>query len=145
MDVLHPQHPPVAPDGCVGNALVDTALHLYADADLVGDASKRSTSGMHLAIQGGGTYFPNNGQSKRQGCIRHSTPEAEVVAADLATRCEGLPTLGLWDVINPGYGPVVFHEDHEAMIRVCHTGRPTMRTLLSSRSISVAVLKESQT
>ena len=35
--------------------------------------------------------FPLNAISKKQSCVSHSTPEAEIVAADLAIRTEGLP------------------------------------------------------
>src|SRR4051812_14337081 len=36
--------------------------------------------------------------SKRQSCVSHSTPEAELVALTYALRHEGLPGLSLWEV-----------------------------------------------
>ena len=36
----------------------------------------------HLNIQGPNTRFPLSGSSFRQGCVSHSTPEAEIVAID---------------------------------------------------------------
>ena len=57
--------------------------------------SLRSTSGGHLNIQGPNTRFPLSGSSKRQGCVSHSTPEAEIVAADVAMRSMGMPALKL--------------------------------------------------
>ena len=69
--------------GYVGDQRSDVQVHLYADADFAGDpSSKKSTTGVHLCLRGPLTYFPINGQSKRQGCVSHSTPEAEIVAAD---------------------------------------------------------------
>ena len=109
--------------GYGGNALPEATLHLYADADFAGDPeTKRSTTGLHLVVRGSFTHFPIHGQSKRQGCVSHSTPEAEIVAADYAIRQEGLPALSLWDVLAPGHEPMVFNEDNEAMIKVCKSG-----------------------
>ena len=65
----------------------DVHLALYADADFAGCVdSLRSTSGGHLNIQGPNTRLPLSGSSNRQGCVSHSTPEAEIVAADVAIR-----------------------------------------------------------
>ena len=75
--------------GWVGNSLKDLSIGLFADADYAGcGESLRSTSGAHMHIQGSHTRFPLAGISKRQGCVSHSTPEAEIVAADL--RCPSL-------------------------------------------------------
>lgn len=49
----------------------------------------------------GNTNFPINGQSKRQECVSHSTPEAETVAADVAIRQDGKPALDFWDFFAP--------------------------------------------
>ena len=74
----------------------DVRLALYADADFAGCVEPlRSTSGGHLNIQGSNTRFPLSGSSKRQGCVSHSTPEAEMVAADVAMRAMGMPALKL--------------------------------------------------
>ena len=43
----------------MGDGVAFLAPHLYADADLAGDAdTQRSTSGVHLAICGPHTNFP---------------------------------------------------------------------------------------
>jgi len=77
--------------GWVGDKIEDLSLGLFADADFAGCAqSLRSTSGSHLQVQGKFTRFPLAGGSKRQGCVSHSTPEAEIVAADTAL-------IGLWE------------------------------------------------
>ena len=78
--------------GWVGNKFDDLSLSLFADADFAGCAQTlRSTSGSHMHIQGKQTRFPLSGGSKRQGCVSHSTPEAEIVAADVTLRTMGLP------------------------------------------------------
>jgi len=75
--------------------------------------------------------------------VSHSTPEAEIVAADYAIRQEGMPALSFWDEIASGHPPMIFNEDNEAMIKVCRSGRnPTMRHLLRAHGVSVAYLKE---
>ena len=85
--------------GWVGNKFDDLSLALFADADFAGCAQTlRSTSGSHMHIQGKQTRFPLSGGSKRQGCVSHSTPEAEIVAADVTLRTMGLPALSIWDV-----------------------------------------------
>lgn len=70
-----------------------TTIHLYADADFAGESSKTSMSRVHVVMRGPHTNFPMNSRSKRLGCVRQSTPETEIVAADLAVRTEGIPAL----------------------------------------------------
>eukprot|EP00972_Heterocapsa_arctica_P072906 10765334-Heterocapsa_arctica.AAC.1 len=65
--------------GWVGDGLPAVQPHLYADAEFAGCvATQRSTSGYHFAIRDPNTCFPIAGVSKRQGCVSHSTPEAEM-------------------------------------------------------------------
>ena len=82
--------------GWVGDKFKDLSLSLFADADFAGCQSLRSTSGSHMHILGLHTRFPLSGGSKRQGCVSHSTPEAEIVAADVTLRTMGLPALSIW-------------------------------------------------
>jgi hypothetical protein len=130
--------------GWVGDGLSDLAPHLYADADLAGDAdTQRSTSGVHLAICGPHTNFPLCGISKRQSCVSSSTPEAEIVCGHFAHKSVLLPALDLWEVLLPKGFTSVFHEDNHAMIQVIKTGRnPTTRHLHRVHRISVARLHE---
>ena len=82
--------------GWIGDPLKDLELHLFADADFAGcTKTSRSTSGLFLCLQGPDTRFPLQGQTKKQGCVSHSTPEAEIVAADFAMRTVGIPALSL--------------------------------------------------
>ena len=55
----------------------------------------------------------------------------------------GIPALQMWEAIWRSNARVVFHEDNEAMIRVCTTGRnPTMRHLGRVHKVDVAWLHE---
>ena len=114
--------------------------HLFADADFAGcEETLRSTSGVHLAIRGPNTCFPISGPSKRQSCVSHSTPEAEIVAADFALRLGGLPCLDLWQMLLPHKPRLIAHEDNQAMMTVVKFGRnPTMRYLKWTHRVSVA-------
>ena len=79
------------------------------------------------------------GMSKRQGCISHSTPEAEIVAADHALSRVGLPAITLWCCLGGKEPNFVFYDDNQTMISVVRTGKnPTMRHLERSHGISVA-------
>jgi hypothetical protein len=115
--------------GWVGDKPTDLQCHLFADADFAGcTQTQRSTSGIHLCVRGPRSCFPIAGHSKRQTCVSHSTPEAEIVAADAAVRTCGIPALILWTVILPHIETIYFHEDNQAMIQVMKTGRnPNLR------------------
>ena len=66
-----------------------------------------------------------------------------MVSADFSLRHCGLPCLALWWTLLPHKPPLMFHEDNQAMIRICETGRnPTMRYLLRTHRVSVAWLHE---
>ena len=130
--------------GWVGDKIEDLSLGLFADADFAGCAqSLRSTSGSHLQVQGKFTRFPLAGGSKRQGCVSHSTPEAEIVAADTALRTLGIPALSLWKVFAKVFPQLLFHDDNQGMIGVVRSGRnPTMRHLERTHGISIASMHE---
>ena len=128
----------------VGDSIDDLSPHLFADADFAGcPNTSRSTSGAYLCLRGPSTCFPLSCLSKRQGCVSHSTPDAEIVAADAALRTIGLPSIDLWDVLAARPVTPFVHEDNQAMIRVCETGRnPTMRHLGRTHRVSVDWLHE---
>ena len=130
--------------GWVGDPMDDVHLALYADADFAGCVeSLRSTSGGHLNIQGPNTRFPLSGSSKRQGCVSHSTPEAEIVAADVAMRAMGTRALKLLQRILKKSPNFVFYDDNKAMIGVVRSGRnPTMRHLERSHGVCISWMHE---
>ena len=105
--------------GWVGDKHLELAPHLFADADFAGDSTTmRSTSGVFLVILGPNSYFPLAATSKKQTAVSHSTPEAEIVAADLAVRTEGIPAVELWKVLLARTMRIIFHEDNQAMLCV---------------------------
>ena len=103
--------------------------------------SLRSTSGSHMHIQGNHTRFPLSGGSKRQGCVSHSTPEAEIVAADVTLRTMGLPALSIWETLTGKSPKLLFHDDNQGIIGVVRSGRnPTMRHLERTHGIAITSL-----
>ena len=130
--------------GWVGDDLSQLTIDVYADADFAGcEESLRSTSGAHMVIQGRHTRFPVAGASKRQGCVSHSTPEAEIIAADFALRTMGVPVVDLWRILSGQEPKVIFHDDNQAMIAVIRSGKnPTMRHIERSHGISITWMHE---
>jgi hypothetical protein len=102
-------------------------LAIYTDADFAGDPdTMRSTSGVFLCLRGPHSFVPLSAVSKRQSCVSHSTPEAEIVAADHGVRTEALPAIPLWEVLLHRLPKFNFYEDNEATLRIFATGNPTM-------------------
>ena len=130
--------------GWVGDDACGVSPHIFADADFAGDAkTSRSTSGVHLALLGPNTVFPLTGQPKKQGCVSHSTPEAEVVAADHALRIAGIPCLDLWDTVLDEPVTLDFHEDNETAITAMRYGySPAMRHLGRTHGVCIRWLSE---
>ncbi len=86
--------------GYVGDRITDCSLCVFSDADLAGDhEDSKSTSGIFMVIIGPRTLFPLSAVSKRQKAVSHSTTEAEMIAAEMALREEGLPMSTLWDIL----------------------------------------------
>ena len=102
------------------------------------------TSGVFLASVGRRSYFPLSGISKKQSSVSHSTPEAEIVAMDLAVRAEGIPALTIWEVISRATkAQLHFLEDNSAALRVVQTGKnPTMRHMGRTHKVSLQWLHE---
>ena len=81
--------------------------------------------------------------SKKQGCVSHSTTEAELVAADVALRTAGLPAMTLWESYAGRKTSLFFHEDNKAMLDIIRTGRnPMLRFLSRTHGVSVKWLHE---
>ena len=130
--------------GFVGDRWEDLEPHLYADADFAGCLdTNRSTSGVHLCLEGPYTRFPIAGRSVRQTSVSNSTPEAEIVSGHFALKSVLYPTLDLFDAtLPPGYVSH-FHEDNQAMIQVCKSGRnPTMKHLGRVHRVDISWLHE---
>ena len=131
--------------GWIGDNIDDLTVDLFADADFAGcTKTSRSTSGTHLSILGPNSCWPIAGQSKKQGCVSHSTPEAELVSADHAVRTYGTPALDLWSVLL--HRPMLclnFHEDNETAISVMRTGHSqALRHIERTHGINLRALHE---
>ena len=124
--------------GHVGDNPDKLSLSLYSDADFAGDkASSKSTTGIFLALTGPNTFFPLNGVSKRQACVSHSTPEAELVAASAAIRIEGLPALQLWDTVLDRKVQATLLEDNQATLQIFKSGKILLCDTLLVRTASI--------
>ena len=130
--------------GWVGNELSELQVGVFADADYAGcGQSLRSTSGTHMLASGSHTRFPLAGGSKRQGCVSHSTPEAEIIAADYALRTHAIPVISLWKTLVGRDPKLVFHDDNQGMIAIIRSGQnPTMRHLERTHGISIQWMHE---
>ena len=130
--------------GWIGDKFVEIDPHLFSDADFAGcGASLKSTSGAFLVLRGKNSSFPISASSKRQGCISHSTMEAEVVAADAALRALGLPILTIWEKVTRRPARLFFHEDNKAVLDIMKSGRnPTMRYVSRTQGVSMKWLHE---
>ena len=130
--------------GWVGDDFKELSVSLLANADFAGcSQSMRSTSGSHMQIQGSHARFPLSGGSKRQGCVSHSTPGAEIVAADITLRTMGIPSLSIWEALSGSSPKLLFHDDNQGMIGVVRSGRnPTMRHLEKTHGISITSLHQ---
>ena len=107
----------------VGDPAEDLKIWCWADADFAGDPrTQRSTSACATAMAGPNTRFFLSAKSQRQTAVSHSTPEAEIVSADLAVRTEALPASLLWNHILERDVKVLFLEDNEAVCKICKKG-----------------------
>eukprot|EP00972_Heterocapsa_arctica_P034454 5073095-Heterocapsa_arctica.AAC.1 len=75
--------------------------------------------------------------SKKQMRVSHSTPELEILVADLALRTQGLPALQVWDTVMPTPIQLTLQEDNKATIHILKTGRnPTLRHLFRTHRVN---------
>jgi hypothetical protein len=130
--------------GKVGDDSSKLFAALFSDADFAGcSETMRSTSGIFLKISGPNTSYPIGGCSKKQTAVSHSTPEAEIIAAELGLRQEGLPALDLLDTILDRTVTIKFYEDNQATIRMLESGKnPTLRHLGRTHKVDLAWLFE---
>ncbi len=104
--------------GWVGDPPDKLHVCMYTDADFAGDPDNYcSTSGVFLCLRGPNSFVPLSAGSKRQTCVSHSTPEAEIVAADYGLRAEGLPALSMWEVLLGKKVQLQWMEDNSAALK----------------------------
>jgi hypothetical protein len=130
--------------GFVGDDISQLHLRVYVDSDYAGcAATSRSTSGAWLELAGPSTSFPLGYLSKKQTAVARSSAEAEIAAADHATRREILPLLDLLEILSSSSWPVVLHEDNTAAKSVIEGSRSKeLRHLGRTHKISVRSLQE---
>ena len=98
----------------------------------------RSLHQVLIATTGPNSFFLLNAISKKQPCASHSTPEAEIVAADLAIRTQGLPALQLWDMVLERLLRLLFQEGNQATIQILKIQKnPTLRHLNRTHRVNV--------
>ena len=96
-----------------------------------------------LALTRPNTFFPLNGVSKKQTCVSHSTPEAEIVAANSAVRLEGLPALQIWDTILQRKVQATLLEDNQATMQILKSGKnPALRHVSRTHRVNLAWISE---
>eukprot|EP00972_Heterocapsa_arctica_P049696 7312056-Heterocapsa_arctica.AAC.1 len=63
----------------IGDKPKDLIIALYSDADFAGDKeSSKYISGIFIALTGPNSFYPLSATSRKQSCVSHSTPEAEI-------------------------------------------------------------------
>ena len=68
--------------GWIGDPIEDLELCVFSDANWAGEKSTyKSTTDSFTCLIGPNSFFPISALSKKQTCVSHSTPEAEIVAA----------------------------------------------------------------
>ena len=124
--------------GNIGDSSDKLVLSLYRDADFADHKiHQNSSTGVLMALTGPNTLFPLNGASKKQMCVSHSTPEAEIVAANAAVRLEGLPALQLWDVILERKVIATLLEDNQATMQMFRSGKnPALRHIARTHRVN---------
>jgi RNA:NAD 2'-phosphotransferase (TPT1/KptA family) len=130
--------------GWIADEATHLELVLYCDADLAGDKlDGKSQSGMFFALAGKRSFFPISATSKKQTSVSQSTPEAEIVAANMSIR-DGLPMLQLWEtILSRKRMSIHIMEDNESTIRVLISGKnPNMRYMSRTQRISITWLNE---
>ena len=85
----------------VGDFPEHIRLKEFVDASFAGDLtdSKPTSATMHCLI-GPRTFVPLTWMCKKQGCVSHSSTEAELVALEMAVRMEVLTGLQLWEQVS---------------------------------------------
>ena len=95
--------------GWVSDSFEALQIQLYSDADVAGCLqTQRSTTGSFAMIVGANSKLPIAMTSKRQPCVSHSTPEAELVAMDSTILVVAMPAKIMWETLVPKMKGVIF-------------------------------------
>ncbi len=103
----------------------------------------RSTSGSIIFLAGPITRFPLGAKCAKQTITSFSTPESELVAANLAVRMLGIPFLGACEKVIGSKLRLTFNEDNQSAPQVIKTGKnSTVRHLPRAHGISISALHD---
>ena len=85
----------------MGNIDKQCRLGLFRDTDFAGDLEDSiSTSGGTMCVFFGiHICVPISWMCKKETSIKHSSTESEIVSLEAGLRLDGVPALGLWDLI----------------------------------------------
>ena len=84
----------------MGNTAQQCRSGLCQDSDFARDPEdSKSTAGGLLCIFGSQTCMPKSWMCKKHTSVSHSSTEAEVISLDAGLRMDGIPALGLGDVV----------------------------------------------
>ena len=76
-----------------------------------------------MVLWGKNSFFPLCALSKKQGCVSHSTSEAEVVALNSIVRTMLIPSLDLWETILKKKVLPIVYEDNQATAKIIRSGK----------------------
>ena len=86
--------------------------------------------------------FPLSAVSKKQGSVSHSTPEADILAADHAIHKCGFPAWSLWREFLGREPELTLLDGNETTCRIIRTGNTSMRHLLRTHEVAVCWMHE---
>ena len=88
-------------------------------------------------------FAPLSGKTAKQSCVLHSALEAELVSADTALRCVGLPFMDLFNIVLQRPIELVFEEDNQTAILTIRKGQSQqMRHMNRTHRVSLRWLHE---
>jgi hypothetical protein len=96
-----------------GTSRMNSAVHIYCDADYAGDLDdRRSTSGLLISMAGCTVYW----RAKKQGGVTLSTMESEIVSMGIAVQYNEYIVGLLGELGIEVESPSVIHEDNQSAI-----------------------------
>jgi hypothetical protein len=96
-----------------GTSRMNSAVHIYCDADYAGDLDdRRSTSGLLISMAGCTVYW----RAKKQGGVTLSTMESEIVSMGIAVQYNEYIVALLGELGIEVESPSVIHEDNQSAI-----------------------------
>ena len=103
-----------------------------------------STSGVWATISSSsGGFFPLGWTSRKQSAVSHSTPEAEIVSADLAVHSFMIPLISVFKGFNTKFESKKLFEDNETAEGCLQSGTSkSMQLLPRTHAVNLMATKE---